>query len=148
MITDRAKGIQFMREGWADLYKIQLADLAVGFSNQQITLRALAAGDLVLGATIDVKTTITGPTGSPTAQVKINSAGIAITPTCVVNSSTVSGSTTNNTIVGAAHLQTGTDSLVLDLQVGGGNGAAATAGEIWVWVRVSTRAERVTNNMA
>lgn len=120
--------------GFTDLFVLTTSDFSVGFSNKQITLDALAAGDVVRSALVDVKTFITGPTGAPTAQVKINTAAVAITPTVAVK--TARFGVTNNTVVGAAGV-TSADSIVLDLQLGAGDGAAATAGEVWVWVNRS-----------
>lgn len=120
--------------GFTDLFILTVSDLSVGFSNKQVTLDALAVGDVVLSALVDVKTLITGPTGAPTAQVKINTAAVAITPTAAVK--TARFAVTNNTVVGSAGV-TAADTLVLDLQAGAGDGAAATAGEIWVWVKRS-----------
>lgn len=118
--------------GFTDVFVLTMSDFSVGFSNKQIALDALAAGDVILDALIRVTTLITGPTGAPTAQVKVNTAAVAITPTCAVK--TALGSVTNNTVVGR-HVVASADTLVLDLQLGAGDGAAATAGEIRVYVK-------------
>lgn len=138
----RSKATEFMREGFTHLFIVELADLSVGFSNQQILLTNLGPGDTVLDGLIDVKTTVAGPTGAPTGQIKINTLNNAITTTCVLNSATVVGAVPNNSVLMRSMVQTGTDTLVLDLQAGGGNGAAATAGEIWCWVCLSRQVER------
>jgi len=121
--------------GWTDLFVLTASDFSVGFSNKQIILDALAVGDAVIDAMIRVKTLVTGPTGAPTAQVKVNTAAVAVTPTCAVK--TAIASITNNTVVGR-HVVTATDNLVLDLQLGAGDGAAAVLGEVWVWVKRHT----------
>jgi hypothetical protein len=128
-----AKSLEQVRGPWSRLYKV----LTAGFSNKQITLEGLVAGDCVRGALIEVKTLVTGPTAAPTAQVKLGS--VVITPTVAVK--TANYAVTDNTIVGAT-TATGATNLVLDLQLGGGDGAAATAGEIWVWVHLNTAADR------
>lgn len=150
-----AKSLEYTKPGFTDLFILSATnipltaggapvnDFSVGFSNQQILLtNLLAIGDTLLpGTVIDIQVPITGPTGSPTAQVKVNTANKALTPTVIVNG-LAPGTTTDNTVVGAFMLQTGVDTLVLDLQAGGGNSAAATAGEIWVWARISRDGNR------
>ncbi len=138
----RSKSVEWMREGFTDLFVVQQADLAVGFSNQQIVLAALAKGDLVQDAVMDVVAQVTGPTGLPTAQVKVHTAAVAITNTGVVAISGVGAVKQLNN--DGACLLGGADNLVLDLQAGGGHGAAATAGEIWVWANLSWAADRLT----
>jgi hypothetical protein len=146
-----AKSLEFTKEGFTDLFILSTANLPAtvggapvndfsgGFSNKQITLTTLAAGDAVLGSLVDVVTAVTGPTGAPTLQIKTSSGGVAITPTCAVETAT--GCVTNNTVVGAT-ISTTSENLVADLQVGGGDGAAATAGEIWIWANISRAARK------
>jgi len=117
-------------------------DFSVGFGTTTCILTALGVADVILSALIDVKTPIVGPTGAPTAQVKTSVGAVAITPTAVVNSATVYGSVTDNTVVGST-ISSGAENLVLALAAGGGNSAAATAGEVWVWANI-LRAGRLT----
>lgn len=142
----KAKSLEFTKEGFTDLFIFSTSnlpatvggppvnDFSVGFSAQQLLCTALNASDCVMYALIDVKTAIVGPTGAPTGQIKTSSGGVAITPTATLASGL--GSVTNNTVVGRT-ISAGTENLVLDLEVGGGNGAAATAGEVWVWVNIA-----------
>ena len=151
MKTAQSKSIENLRSGWHLLCVLSTASLPAtlggapvndftnGFSNKQITLTALAAKDRVLAAAIDVVTPIAGPTGAPTVQVKTGTGGVAITPTCACK--TAIAAVTDNTVVGAT-TSTAAENLVLDCQAGGGDGAAATAGEIWVWVKID-RADRL-----
>ena len=158
-----AKELEFTKAGFTDLFILNTSntgsnaqvapggaqtvpptvynDFSVGFTTQTCILTALAASDAILHALIDIKTAIVGPTGSPTAQVKTSVGAVAITPTAVVNS-TVLGSVTDNTVVGRT-ISSGGENLVLALAAGGGNGAAATAGEIWVWANI-LRGDRTT----
>lgn len=151
----RSKGLEFIRESFTHLFIVTTIsppttiggstsnDFSVGFSNQQVSLTTLQTGDVVMEGLLEVRTQIAGPTGSPTGQLKINTANIAITPTLVLNNTATTLVTqTNNSIAGSGSVQTGTDTLVLDLQVGGGNGAAATAGEVWCWARITRLADR------
>ncbi len=142
MLVYRTKNFEFMREGFTHLFRILTADLAVGFSNKQLVLTGLVKGDVVQGAVADFVTAVTGPTGNPTAQVKANTAGAAMT--VAGDTTTLPGVVGNNTVAGAVIITTATDNLVLDLQVGGGNGAAATAGEIWVWAKISRAVDRLS----
>ena len=117
--------------GFTDVFILLAADFSAGFTNKQVTLDALAAGDFVKRALIDIRTLVSGPSVAPTVQVKINTAAVAITPTLACK--TANYAITNNTVVGSA-APTAADNLVLDCQAGGGDGAAATAGEVHVWV--------------
>ena len=146
-----AKSLEYTKEGFTDLFILSTANLPAtvggapvndfsgGFSNKQVTLTALAAGDAVLGALIDVVTAVAGPSAAPTLQVKTGTGAVAITPTCAVKTAT--GSVTDNTVVGST-ISTAAENLVADLQVGGGDGAAATAGEIWIWANISRAARK------
>ena len=145
------KTLEMNKEGFTDLFIFSTAnqpatvggapvnDFTGGFSNKQLTCTALAVSDCVLDAMIDVKTAIVGPSAAPTAQVKTSTGAVAITPTVAVK--TGKGSVSDNTVVGRT-ISTAAENLVLDLQVGGGDGAAATAGEVWVWANIS-RADRL-----
>ena len=148
-----AKTLEFTKEGFSDLFILNTAntpataggaavnDFSAGLSNKQITLTALVAGDLVLDAVIDVKTVIAGPTGAPTAQVKTSVGAVAITPLCAVKTAT--GVISDNTVVGRT-MSTQAENLVLDLQVGGGDGAVPTAGELWIWANISRAGRLLT----
>lgn len=125
--------------GATSAYVLLTADFSQGFSNKQITLCNLAIGDVVKRAWIDVRTLVTGPTGAPTVQVKVNTAAVAITPTVAVK--TAKYAVTNNTVVGSA-IPAAADTLVLDCQAGAGDGAAATAGEVHVWVEIERASDR------
>ena len=141
-----AKTLEFTKEGFTDLYIFSASnlpatvggapvnDFSVGFNAQSLVCTALAVGDCVLGALVDVKTAIVGPTGTPTGQVKTSSGGVAITP--AVSVVATGGCVTNNTVVGATICATA-ENLVLVTAAGGGDSAAATAGEIWVWAKIS-----------
>jgi hypothetical protein len=149
-----AKTLEFTKEGFTDLFILNTAntpltsggaavnDFAAGFGAQTINLTALAAGDAVLGALIDVKTAVTGPTVAPTAQVKTGTGAVAITPTCAIK--TAPGSVTDNTVVGKT-ISTAAEYLQLALAAGGGDGAVATGGEIWVWARISRAGRLLTD---
>jgi hypothetical protein len=130
--------IQAAAQRYTHAFKLTVADFSVGFSNKQIVLLALAKGDAVLRALVHVTTPVVGPTVAPTAQVKVGA--VAITPTAAVKTADAIV-LTDNTVVGATGL-TAAANLVLDLQVGGGDGAVATAGEIIVQVEISRRAVR------
>lgn len=137
----KLKTLEETKAGFTDLCIVETADMSVGFSNKQITLRTLEDGDLVQGALIDLNqgALVTGPTGAPTGQVKVGS--VAITPTCAVK--TAKYAVTDNTVVGAT-TATGAATAVLDLQAGGGDSAAATAGEIWVWLKLNRNQDRAS----
>ena len=151
-----AKTLEFTKEGFTDLFILNTAnapagwtvgsaltnDFSVGFSTQNVVLTALAAGDAVLGALVDIKTAVVGPSTAPTAQVKTGTGGVAITPTVAVKTGT--GCVTDNTVVGAT-ISTAAENLVLALAAGGGDGAAATAGEIWVWAKISRAGRLLTS---
>ena len=134
------------KEGFSDLFIFStnnlpatvggapVNDFSVGFNAQNLICTALNAGDAVLDALIDIKTAIVGPTGAPTAQVKTSTGAVAITTTVAV--ATGAGAGRDNSVVGFA-LSAGGENLVLTLAAGGGNSAAATAGEIWVWANIS-----------
>lgn len=151
----RSKGFEFIRESFTHLFIVTTLspattvggsttnDFSVGFNNQQVALTTLQTGDVVMEGMLEVRTQVAGPTVSPTGQLKINTANIAITPTLVLtNTASTIVTQSNNSVVGSGSVQTGTDTLVLDLQAGGGNGAAATAGEVWCWARITRLADR------
>lgn len=132
------KTLQETKAGWSKLYIVETADMTTAIVNGgALTLSAKVAGDLIRGAMIDIRTLITGPTVAPTAQVKLGS--VAITPTVAIK--TAYYGVTDNTIVGAS-TATGAANLTLTFAAGGGDGAAATAGEIWVWVQENLAADR------
>lgn len=146
-----AKTLEFTKEGFTDLFILStnslpatvggapVNDFSGGFNAISTTLTALAAGDAVLGALIDVVTPVVGPTGAPTGQVKTGTGTVAITPTCAVKTAT--GAVTDNTVVGAT-ISTAAENLVFLTAAGGGDSAAATAGEIWIWVNISRVARK------
>jgi hypothetical protein len=131
----RLKDLQITKSGWTHLFIAQAADMTA--FNTDLTLTALVAGDVVQGAFIDIRTLITGPTAAPTLQIKAGT--VAITPT--VACKTANYAVTDNTIVGAT-TATGAANLTLSSAVGGGDGAAATAGEVWVYAKISRLADR------
>jgi len=131
----RLKDLQITKSGWTHLFILFAADLT-GFA-ADFTLTALVAGDVVQGALIDIRTLVTGPTGAPTGQIKAGS--VVITPTVAVK--TANYAITDNSIVGAT-VATGAANLVFSTAVGAGDGAAATAGEIWVYAKISRLADR------
>jgi hypothetical protein len=150
-----AKTLEFTKEGFTDLFILNTAnapagytagaaltnDFSVGFNAQAIVLTALAAGDAVLGALVDVKTAVVGPTGAPTGQVKTGTGGVAITPTVAVKTAT--GCVTDNTVVGAT-ISPAAENLVFLTAAGGGDSAAATAGEVWIWAKISRAGRLLT----
>lgn len=125
--------------GFTDLFVVKAADMT-SFSAFQIVLTALAVGDVVYPQVLmETKTYVTGPSGAPTASVGIVGTVARFTAASAVASGSkyVAPATTvaplaNNTAV----------NMILDLQVGGGDGAAATAGEIWVWAKICRVGER------
>lgn len=146
------KSLQFPKEGFSDLFILStngrnqttgaaVNDFSGGFNANSIVLTTLAVGDAVLSALIDVVTPVTGPTGAPTGQVKTGTGAVAITPTCAVK--TAIGAVTDNTVVGST-LSTAAENLNFVTAAGGGDSAAATAGEIWVWANISRAADRKT----
>jgi len=140
MIHYNLKNMEFGKAGWTDLYIVQTADMTTTVVNGgALTLKAHVAGDLIQGAFVEIPTLITGPSAAPTAQVKAGS--VAITPTVAIK--TANYAVTDNTVVGATTF-TGAGNLTLTFAAGGGDGAAATAGEIWVWVKKSIAAERTS----
>lgn len=138
MLKNKAKTLEFTKNGWTNLVILQTADLTTtAINGGTITLDALVAGDLVQDAFIEIPTLITGPTGAPTVQVKLGS--VAITPTVAIESANYA--VTDNTVVGSSTATTATN-LTATFAAGGGNGAAAATGEIWIWYRKSTQADR------
>lgn len=149
-----AKTLEFTKSGFTDLYILSTSnlpatvggapvnDFSVGFNAQAIVLTALKAGDAVLKALVDIKTAVVGPTGAPTGQVKTGTGGVAITPTVAVKTAT--GCVTDNTVVGAT-ISTAAENLVFLTAAGGGDSAAATAGEIWIWASISRAARLATD---
>lgn len=135
MKTYRLKDLQITKSGFTHLFVVAASDLTSFAAD--LVLTALVAGDFVNGAFVDIRTLVTGPTGAPTVQVKAGS--VVITPT--VAAKTAKYAITDNTIVGAT-TATGSVNLTLSSAVGGGDGAAASAGEIWVYARISRLADR------
>lgn len=128
--------------GYTDLFVVKAADMT-SFSALTINLCALAIGDIVWQEVLlEVKTLVTGPSVAPTASVGVTGAVTQMIGVSLVKS----GNQYFTPAAAAAAYPTVAASkfLVLDLQAGGGDGAAATAGEIWVYARISRVAERNT----
>lgn len=128
--------------GFTHVFKLGIADMATLVNGTKITLCPLAVGDIVWPAKLlqEVRTLVTGPTGTPTASVGITAAVTQFTAATSIISGTQQVVPTSAAPYVVA---TGTN-LVVDFEAGGGNGAAATAGEIWVWVSLSLIADRNT----
>jgi hypothetical protein len=127
--------------GYTHLFKLVTADFSGGFSNVQLALLALNIGDAIYNRSlVEVRTAVTGPTGAPTVSLGVTSALTQCTPTVAVNATgyAVPGGSQEAYVTVAS-----SKSLTVDCQVGGGNGAAATAGEIWIWVALSLVADRL-----
>ena len=125
------------------LFILTKSDFSVGFSNKQITLAALNVGDVVFpGILQEIKTYVTGPTGAPTASLGVTGAGTQFTA-----ASSVVSAASKLIVPGEAvppYAANAATNLIVDLQVGGGDGAAATAGELWFWVQMSLASDRST----
>lgn len=121
------------------LFVLTKSDFSVGFSATSISLCSLAVGDVVLPAVlVDVKTAVTGPTGTPTGSVGITG--------------TVARFTAATSVIAVAMVAPAEDvaplavnsatTLIYNLQAGGGDAAAATAGEIWIWAQIVQAGDR------
>lgn len=129
--------------GFTHLFVLTTADMTTLVNATKINLCPLAAGDIVWPAKLlqELRTAIVGPTGTPTASVGVTAAVTQFTAA----SSIIAGATAQIVPTAAAgFVVTAATNLVLDFEAGGGNGAAATAGEIWVWVSLSLIADRST----
>lgn len=130
------------QSGFTHCFVLKLADLAVFTNGTKITLCALAVGDIVFPSKIlqEVKTLVTGPSGTPTASLGVTA---AVTQFTAATSVIAAPQQVVPTAAAPFVVATATN-LVVDLEAGGGNGAAATAGEIWIWVSLSLIADRVS----
>ncbi len=127
------------QSGFTDLYILTIADMTSLANSTDITLSKLVAGDIVFPSKmlVEVRTAVVGPTGTPTGSVGITGAVTQFTAaTSVIATGYVAPTGA------AAYIVTGSTNLLYDFQAGGGNGAAATAGEIWVWASISRYADR------
>ena len=116
-------------------------DFTGGFGTIDINLASadLAIGDIILDAMMEVKTAVTGPTGTPTGALSVTGQAAQLTAaTSVIATGQVCvGSAFVPYIVTATGIRP-----ILHLLAGGGNGAAATAGEIWCWLKIWRAADR------
>lgn len=129
--------------GFTHNFVLKIADMTTLVNGTKINLCPLAIGDIVFPSKLlmETRTPIVGPTGTPTASVGITGAVTQFTAA----SSIIAGATAQIApTAAAAYVVTAATNLVLDFEAGGGNGAAATAGEIWVWVSMALIADRST----
>ncbi len=127
--------------GFTDLFVLNAADgdfAAANYGSGQ-KLRTLAAGDVVYKVVMDVRTALVGPTGTPTVAIGVTG---ALTQFIGATSSVATGTAASSA---SPYVQATAKTLTYDPENGGGNGAAATAGEIWVWANISNAADRQTN---
>lgn len=111
-------------------------DFATFANGTQLVLKSISPGDFIMAGRIDVLTAVVGPTGTPTVSIGIS--GVSATQITGTLSAVAVGYNLNG---GAgvpyrapASLAANTN-IVLDLEAGGGNGAAATAGLIKVYIK-------------
>lgn len=131
---------QIAANGFTDLFVVLAADMT-SFSATNITLDGLAVGDVLgLNLLVEVKTAVAGPSGAPTAQI-VESGGSG-TMTSTFNPKTATYVTPAAANVTLAITTAG--NLQLALLNGGGDGAAASAGEIWIWCSIYRKGERTT----
>lgn len=130
--------------GFTHLFILTAAqgDFATFANGTKINLCPLAAGDIVFPSKIlqEHKVLVVGPTGAPTASLGTTAAATQFTAASTVEAGTQQIVPT----AAAAFVVTAATQLAIDLEAGGGNGAAATAGEIWVWVSLALIADRST----
>jgi len=111
-------------------------------ANTQINWVPIFAGDIVVQTYAEVTTAITGPTGTPTFSIGISSG--SATALLSANSAIAKGVFFSSTPYVAPQNLAANSYIVIDLEPGGGNGAAATAGVIRAYVeiiRASARAK-------
>lgn len=133
-----AKNCEFVAfSGFSDLYIVQTADMTA-FSTTAVTLSNLQIGDVVDTVIQETRTAVVGPTGTPTASVGVTG---AVTQFTAATSAIAVGVVAPLSSV-APYVAAAAIALIANLAAGGGNGAAATAGEIWVWARISRQADR------
>jgi hypothetical protein len=136
----RAYRLKYGEKGpWTHVFVLTTSDFSVGFSNKQIALASIAAGDVIYPAVlVEVKTAVTGPTGTPTGSVGITG---TVTRFTAATSVVATGRVVPDEAV-APFVAGSATSLLYDLQAGGGDAAAATAGEIWIWAQLLPAADR------
>ena len=147
-----AKLLEFTKPGFTDLHILSVAnlpatiggapvnDFANGLNAQTVTLKTLNPGDVVEYVVVDIKTPLAGPTGAPTVQINVATAGTNLTGTIVANAAATLGGISSPS-QGNAYLQAA-DTLVAAFAAGGGNGAVPTAGEIWIWSAIFSAQDR------
>lgn len=126
--------------GYTDIFVLKVADFKVLTNGTQIILCPLAVGDIIREVFIDVRTAIVGPTGTPTISVGNTATATQFTNT--VSLVTAPSTTLNNS--GAPAAVAAATNLIVDFEAGGGNGAAATAGEVWIFANIKRWADRNT----
>lgn len=139
-------------------------DFSQGFSNKSIILDGLDIGDVVYPGFAEIKTYVLGPTGAPTISIGVTGTVTQFTNTLTVKSGSLitipiplaanmagpTGAQIAAELVRACepYWASAATNIVCDCQAGGGDGAAATAGEIWYWCRISRALERVPQGSA
>jgi hypothetical protein len=123
--------------GASDLFVLSKTDLTTTVVNGgTLVLDALAAGDIVsCPVLVEIVTAITGPTGTPTVAIEGGSTGLTTAKSIMA----VGYQSTAET---QTYYTSGGDNLEAVFAAGGGDGAAATAGEIWIWVGISRKSDR------
>ena len=124
--------------GFTDVFVLDKSDMTTLVNGTQVTLCKLAAGDIVFPSRMfqEVKTAVTGPTGTPTMSVGVTGTATQFTAATSIIATGAVAPTSAPAYVAAA------TNLIVDFEAGGGNGAAAAAGEIWVWASISRAADR------
>lgn len=133
--------LKFEERGqFTDLFILTKEDFAEGFDDIQIELTTLRVGDVLLPPVLlERKTDVAGPTAAPTGSVGVTDAPTQFTAAATVEAG--DAYVTGDDSVGPYPVNTEI-ALIVDLQKGGGDGAAATAGELWVWVNICRAADR------
>ena len=118
---------------FTDLFILTKEDFADGFDGTTIELLTAKAGDVLLPAQlIEVKKIVAGPSDVPTAQITIGEEEIS--EPLELGALNLSFSQTDYIL--------GTDTVEILFDKADGNGAAATAGEIWIWLAISRKRDR------
>lgn len=134
--------------GFTDLIVLSFApttgfasgDFSGGFAvTVNLNSADLAVGDIVMDAMMEIITPVTGPTGTPTGSLGVTGAATQFTAakSVIAAAQQVVGSAFVPYVVAATGKR-----LVIGYAVGGGDGAVATAGEIWCWFKIWRAADR------
>jgi hypothetical protein len=142
--------------GFTDLFIISTtanaggSDFTAAATGQTFTLDGLAIGDCVEYPLVrlDVKTPVSGGAiSAATLALGVTSATTQFLGASDVFTGTVAHFTPANSVTSYPTVSSAKD-LLATLALTGANATAVTAGEIWIWVAVSRKADRLTDRQA